>query len=183
MYCEQSIRNYALIFPFGWSNNFCLNITIKEIALQMWLDRKWVGKIVSLTPSITLWKTRKSFKEQCTQYCYYHNYFVFLLNYMIIAAYYLLLLFYEITKLQRYWLVNLGAFVKWTHRAQIFPLQLDIFNDFSASSSISTLNLVSCSSKSIILGIDKCMQIIRYIQIFRNTFENPWFKYYVNLIL
>ena len=109
----------------------------------MWLDRKWVGKIVSLTPSITLWKTRKSFKEQCTQYCYYHNYFVFLLNYMIIAAYYLLLLFYEITKLQRYWLVNLGAFVKWTHRAQIFLLQLDIFNDFSASSSISTLNLVS----------------------------------------
>ena len=137
-------------FPFWWSNNFCLNITIKEIALQMWLDRKWVGKIVSLTPSITLWKTRKSFKEQCTQYCYYHNYFVFLLNYMIIAAYYLLLLFYEITKLQRYWLVNLGAFVKWTHRAQIFPLQLDIFNDFSASSSISTLNLVSCSSKIII---------------------------------
>ena len=137
-------------FPFWWSNIFCLNITIKEIALQMWLDRKWVGKIVSLTPSITLWKTRKSFKEQCTQYCYYHNYFVFLLNYMIIAAYYLLLLFYEITKLQRYWLVNLGAFVKWTHRAQIFLLQLDIFNDFSASSSISTLNLVSCSSKIII---------------------------------
>ena len=91
-----------------------MNITIKEIALQMWLDRKWVGKIVSLTPSITLWKTRKSFKEQCTQYCYYHNYFVFLLNYMIIAAYYLLLLFYEITKLYDYWLVNLCSFVKWT---------------------------------------------------------------------
>ena len=151
-------------FPFWWSNNFCLNITIKEIALQMWLDRKWVGKIVSLTPSITLWKTRKSFKEQCTQYCYYHNYFVFLLNYMIIAAYYLLLLFYEITKLQRYWLVNLGAFVKWTHRAQIFLLQLDIFNDFSASSSISTLNLVSCSSKIIIFIYSLIHAFITIIQ-------------------
>ena len=112
----------------------------------MWLDRKWVGKIVSLTPSIT-WKIR-SFGEQYNTVIIIIILFSFWI--MIIAAYYLLLLFYEITKLQRYWLVNLGAFVKWTHRAQIFLLQLDIFNDFSASSSISTLNLVSCSSKIII---------------------------------
>ena len=109
-------------------------------------------------------KFRDSKFWRTMRYCYYHNYFVFLLNYMIIAAYYLLLLFYEITKLQRYWLVNLGAFVKWTHRAQIFLLQLDIFNDFSASSSISTLNLVSCSSKIIIFIYSLIHAFITIIQ-------------------